>query len=63
MWGADDTDEMTEFLRDDIFAARFDYGPGTQPGYVGDVFVLMGDALGEALTLIRDNKTARLRLL
>ena len=63
MWGAENVSEMIGLLREAIFAARFDYSPNTQSGYVGDVFLLMGDALGEPLTLIRDSETARLRLL
>lgn len=53
MWGAEDQAEMERMLQSDIYAVKFDYHAGA-PGYVGDYFILQGDALGEALELIRD---------
>lgn len=35
-----------------VYAAKFDFVSGG-PGYVGDLYVLCGDALGEPFTLIR----------
>jgi hypothetical protein len=52
MWGAADEAEMKEMLESSVYAVRFDYVSGG-PGYCGDYFILQGDALGEALQLIR----------
>jgi len=45
-------DEVPEVFASMVYAAKFDFVSGT-PGYVGDLFILCGDALGEPLTLIR----------
>lgn len=63
MWGADNREEMEELLRTSIFAARFDYRPSMRPGHVGDMFILVGDAPAEPLTLIRESKSSILRIL
>jgi hypothetical protein len=55
MWGANTAAEMEEMLDTTVYAVKFNYHSGS-PGYVGDYFILQGDALGEALELIR-NKT------
>jgi hypothetical protein len=52
MWGAEDEAEMEKLLENDVYAVKFNYRPGG-PGYAGDYFILQGDALGEALELIR----------
>lgn len=50
-WGLE-LDEIPEAFASMIYAAKFDFVSGT-PGYVGDLYILCGDALGEQLTLIR----------
>ncbi|MGA8615991.1 MAG: hypothetical protein WB760_30760 [Xanthobacteraceae bacterium] len=58
MWGAENAAEMEQMLETTVYAAKFNYHSGS-PGYVGDYFILQGDALGEALELIR-NKAGQL---
>jgi hypothetical protein len=53
MWGAEDVADMELRLDQEAYAVKFDYHSGS-PGYVGDYFILQGDALGEALELVRD---------
>jgi hypothetical protein len=52
--GADNTAEMMQRLEQDVYAVKFNYHSGS-PGYVGDYYILQGDALGEAVELIRDH--------
>lgn len=52
MWGAESQKDMEDLLEDSIYAVRYDFVSGG-PGYVGDLFILQGDALGEPLSLIR----------
>jgi hypothetical protein len=37
-----------------VYGMRFDF-VSASPGYVGDLYILSGDALGEPYTLIRRN--------
>lgn len=53
MWGAESAAEMAAILRDAVYAAKFDFVSGG-PGYVDDLYILHGDALGEPVTLVRD---------
>lgn len=58
MWGATDAADMEDLLDTMVYAAKFDFHSGS-PGYVGDYFILQGDALGEAaLQLIRNKHGA-----
>lgn len=50
-WGLED-DEGAETLASQAYAAKFNFVSGG-PGYVGDLFILCGDALGEPMTVIR----------
>jgi len=50
-WGLDDT-EIPEQFAAMVYGAKFDFQSGG-PGYVGDLYLLHGDALGEPFTLIR----------
>lgn len=50
-WGLE-PDEIIEVFASMVYAAKFDFVSG-MPGYIGDLYVLCGDALGEPLTLIR----------
>lgn len=51
-WGIED--ETAEQFADMAYGAKFNFVSGG-PGYVGDLYVLHGDALGEPMTLIREN--------
>jgi hypothetical protein len=53
MWGAETAAEMEEMLDKEVYAVKFNYHSGS-PGYVGDYFILQGDALGEAIELVRN---------
>jgi hypothetical protein len=56
-WGIED-DETPEQFSDMVYGVKFDFSSGGS-GYVGDLFILHGDALGEPMTLIRtDGKLA-----
>lgn len=55
MWGAENADEMATILREAVYAAKFHFVSGG-PGYVGDLYILHGDALGEPVTLVRDDE-------
>ena len=50
-WGLEDGETPEEFASV-VYGVKFDFTSGG-PGYVGDLYVLHGDALGEPLTLIR----------
>jgi hypothetical protein len=52
MWGATNIEEMTEQLRQGIYAVKFDFVSGS-PGYVGDLYILIGDTFDEPVRLIR----------
>jgi len=57
MWGAESDAEMLELLDNSVYAVKFDFVSGS-PGYCGDLFTLHGDALGEPVTVIRDQSGA-----
>jgi hypothetical protein len=61
MWGAENAAEMEEILDTTVYAVKFDYHSGS-PGYVGDYFILQGDAIGEPIELIRNNKERTLAI-
>lgn len=52
-WGLED-DTTPEQFAEVAYGVRFDFVSGG-PGYVGDLYVLCGDSLGEPLSLIRRN--------
>jgi hypothetical protein len=55
-WGLSGN-ETPEELSEIAYGAKFIFSPVTWPGYVGDLYILSGDALGEPFTLIRkDNR-------
>jgi len=56
-WGIDSSDMTLEEFADQVYAAKFKFVSGS-PGYVGDLFILQGDALtGDApFVLRRDDK-------
>jgi len=47
-------DETPEQFADMVYGVRFDFTSGG-PGYVGDLYILHGDSLGEPTVLIRRN--------
>jgi hypothetical protein len=53
-WGL--TDETPEEFSSNVYAAKFNFVSGS-PGYIGDLYIIMGDALTGAapIMLIRDN--------
>jgi len=50
-WGLE-SDETPEQFADMVYGVKFDFASGA-PGYVGDLYILHGDALGEPMVLIR----------
>jgi hypothetical protein len=50
-WGLSGNETPEEFA-EIAYGVKFDFVSGG-PGYVGDLYILSGDALGESLTLIR----------
>ena len=55
-WGLEEG-ETPEHFADMVCGVKFDFASGSAPGYVGDLYILHGDALGEPITLIRQNGT------
>ena len=53
-WGIEE-DETPEQFADMVFGVKFNFSTGTAPGYMGDLFILQGDALCEPMTVIRKN--------
>jgi len=51
-WGLDN-DTTAEEFSNMVYGVRFDFVSGS-PGYVGDLYIIHGDALGEPMTLIRE---------
>ena len=45
--------ETPEEFADTVYGVKFHFVPMTGPGYVGDLYILSGDAIGEPFTLIR----------
>lgn len=58
-WGAEDATEMEEILDSKVYAVKFKFQAGGS-GYVGDYFILAGDALGEPIQMIRQNGNGKL---
>jgi hypothetical protein len=57
-WGAENADEMLDVLKQS-YCVKFDFVSGS-PGYVGDLFIVQGDALTGAppVSLTRDARGA-----
>jgi hypothetical protein len=51
-WGIQN-DETPEQFADMVYGVKFKFSPGMAPGYVGDLYILQGDALGEPMSVIR----------
>jgi hypothetical protein len=52
-WGLDGSETPEQFA-EMVYGVKFDFVSGS-PGYVGHLYILQGDALGEPMTLIRKN--------
>ena len=52
-WGLED--ETPEEFADMVYGVKFRYSSGMMPGYAGDLYIVSGDALGEAFSLIRED--------
>lgn len=52
-WGLEDNETPEQFA-DMVYGVKFHFSSGG-PGYVGDLYILQGDALGEPMTVIRKN--------
>ena len=42
--------ETPEQFADMVYGVKFRFSPGMAPGYMGDLYILQGDALGEPVT-------------
>ena len=51
-WGIEDGETPGDFAQL-VYGVRFDFVSGIAPGYVGDLYILHGDSLGEPMVLIR----------
>jgi len=59
VWGLEESADPEEFAST-VYGARFDFFSGG-PGYVGDLYVLQGDAITEVQPLVlRRDRTGRL---
>jgi hypothetical protein len=54
-WGIEDGEKFADFAAANIYGAKFNFHSGS-PGYVGDLYILQGDALtgDRPFVLIRD---------
>ena len=54
-WGMEDDEKFSDFAADNIYGVKFNFQSGS-PGYVGDLYILQGEALSgdPPLMLIRD---------
>lgn len=59
MRGAENAAEMEVFLEDTVYAVRFDFHSGCS-GYVGDYFILAGDARAKKFSKKRRREIAML---
>jgi hypothetical protein len=49
-WGLDNDEDPDDFAAR-VYAAKFDFSSGG-PGYVGDLYILQGDALTDAPPIV-----------
>jgi hypothetical protein len=59
MWGAESVAEMEEMLDTQVYAVKFTYQSGG-PGYIGDLYILVGDTPDEPVRLIRTKGTLQI---
>jgi hypothetical protein len=53
-WGLEGNETPEQFA-DMVYGVKFSFSPSMMPGYMGDLYILQGDALGEPMTVIRKN--------
>jgi hypothetical protein len=53
-WGIGERETPEQFAAM-VYGMKFRFSPGMAPGYLGDLYILQGDALGEPMSLIRKN--------
>jgi hypothetical protein len=53
-WGIEEGETPEQFA-DMVYGVKFSFSPTLMPGYIGDLYLLQGDALGEPMTVIRKN--------
>lgn len=55
LWGIEKSETVDSF-RESVFAVHFDFVSGS-PGYVGDLYLIQGDYLGDVppVALVRDD--------
>jgi hypothetical protein len=59
-WGLEDSEKFADFAADNIYGVKFDFHSGA-PGYVGDVYILQGDALtGDPPFLLTRDQSGKL---
>jgi len=51
-WGIQE-DETPEQFASMVYGVKFKFSPVMAPGYMGNLYILQGDALGEPMSLIR----------
>jgi hypothetical protein len=51
-WGIEDGETPEDFA-EMVYGVKFDFASAMAPGYVGDLYILHGDALGEPMVFIR----------
>ena len=51
-WGIGEGETPEDFA-DMVYGVKFNFASGVAPGYVGHLYILHGDALGEPMVLIR----------
>ncbi len=61
-WGWTKAEMTVQNFKSVVYGVKFDFVSGS-PGYVGDLFILLGDALSDPMTLIRDDNTKKLKVL
>ena len=65
MWGVwiEGSDAITaKEFSEQVYGVKFNFVSGS-PGYCGDVFILMGEAFDQPVTLFRDYSAGRLTVL
>jgi len=60
-WGLSGDETPQEFA-DKAYGVKFHFVPMTGPGYVGDLYIISGDALGDLLLLMKANHSSPRRM-
>src|SRR5579863_1148852 len=60
-WGTEEGERLADFAADNIYGVKFNFHSGS-PGYVGDLYILQGDALtGDAPIVLLRGKEGKLK--